>query len=190
MNIGLPLEAKCLDCGYLLRGLQESRCPECGKLFVPGDPSTYQLEDLSRWQRCYRRPPGRLHLTTICMVTAYALIEASSPGLFPKFMCLFIPAALLALFFIGQDYICRLVAQSYRRDRLEEESPPDRRRLRFRWIATPICALLIGSMFVYPWPTWIRFKFSHGAFEQAVKDYQAGTLPVGAQWVGWFDKPC
>jgi len=31
------LEGKCLWCGYRLRGLVESRCPECGKPFDPGE---------------------------------------------------------------------------------------------------------------------------------------------------------
>jgi hypothetical protein len=36
--------ARCLDCGYLLRGLRQHRCPECGRGFVPDDPSTYATE--------------------------------------------------------------------------------------------------------------------------------------------------
>jgi len=32
---------RCLNCGYILDGLPESRCPECGRGFDPGDPATY-----------------------------------------------------------------------------------------------------------------------------------------------------
>jgi hypothetical protein len=46
-------EARCLDCGYILLGLTESRCPECGKEFSPDDPSTVNqgrpYGDLVRW---------------------------------------------------------------------------------------------------------------------------------------------
>lgn len=39
----LDLKARCLGCGYLLRELQETRCPECGRPFDPTDRSTYRL---------------------------------------------------------------------------------------------------------------------------------------------------
>ena len=31
------LEGKCVRCGYMLRGLTEPRCPECGTAFNPAD---------------------------------------------------------------------------------------------------------------------------------------------------------
>jgi len=31
----------CRQCQYVLDGLTENRCPECGTTFEPGDPSTY-----------------------------------------------------------------------------------------------------------------------------------------------------
>src|SRR4051812_17679809 len=31
----------CLNCHYDLRGLSENRCPECGRSFDPGRPSTF-----------------------------------------------------------------------------------------------------------------------------------------------------
>jgi hypothetical protein len=34
-------DARCLGCGYLLRGLAEHRCPECGRAFDPGDITTF-----------------------------------------------------------------------------------------------------------------------------------------------------
>ena len=37
-----PSEHKrCLGCGYILDGLPEPRCPECGRGFDPDDPKTY-----------------------------------------------------------------------------------------------------------------------------------------------------
>jgi hypothetical protein len=32
---------RCLDCGYILDGLPENRCPECGKPFDPNDARTF-----------------------------------------------------------------------------------------------------------------------------------------------------
>lgn len=39
----VPLEfvGVCKSCGYSLRGLSDSRCPECGRLFDPALPTTY-----------------------------------------------------------------------------------------------------------------------------------------------------
>jgi hypothetical protein len=33
---------RCLTCGYILDGLPEPRCPECGRGFDPRDPSTFR----------------------------------------------------------------------------------------------------------------------------------------------------
>ena len=40
---GLPEQAACKNCKYLLRGLSEPRCPECGAPFDPDDARTYWL---------------------------------------------------------------------------------------------------------------------------------------------------
>ncbi len=34
----------CIGCGYIIDGLPWERCPECGRSFNPGDPSTFRLE--------------------------------------------------------------------------------------------------------------------------------------------------
>jgi hypothetical protein len=36
-----PDHKRCLGCGYILDGLPEPRCPECGRGFDPSRPSTY-----------------------------------------------------------------------------------------------------------------------------------------------------
>jgi predicted RNA-binding Zn-ribbon protein involved in translation (DUF1610 family) len=45
-----PSEARCLTCGYLLRGLSEPVCPECGRAFDPADESTFDMRPLG-WRR-------------------------------------------------------------------------------------------------------------------------------------------
>ncbi len=35
---------RCLTCGYILDGLPEPRCPECGRTFDPDDPTTYVVK--------------------------------------------------------------------------------------------------------------------------------------------------
>jgi hypothetical protein len=39
-------DARCLTCGYLLRGLTETRCPECGTAF---DPALYAATFVPKW---------------------------------------------------------------------------------------------------------------------------------------------
>ena len=34
---------QCRNCGYVLRGLTEPRCPECGHAFTPGPPESCRL---------------------------------------------------------------------------------------------------------------------------------------------------
>lgn len=40
-SMSSPQHKRCLGCGYILNGLPENRCPECGRSFDPDDPETY-----------------------------------------------------------------------------------------------------------------------------------------------------
>lgn len=51
MSVELPEEARCLGCGYLLRGLERPLCPECGREFDPGDTSTFDTDPPRRRRR-------------------------------------------------------------------------------------------------------------------------------------------
>lgn len=47
----MTFPARCLDCGYVLTGLPEQRCPECGRQFDLNDPRTYLNKPLFvRWK--------------------------------------------------------------------------------------------------------------------------------------------
>jgi len=46
----IPSTARCLGCGYFLRGLPTSVCPECGRAFDPADAATYDLRP-PNWRR-------------------------------------------------------------------------------------------------------------------------------------------
>ena len=39
--VSMPESAFCRSCGYDLHGLDEPRCPECGRAFDPHDPRSY-----------------------------------------------------------------------------------------------------------------------------------------------------
>ena len=59
----------CLACGYVLEHLPEPRCPECGRVFDPGNPRTFT----------YRPRRGWL-LSGVHAVLAAALIVGSATG--------------------------------------------------------------------------------------------------------------
>lgn len=47
----MTFPARCLDCGYVLSGLPEQRCPECGREFDWENPKTYSTKPLFvRWK--------------------------------------------------------------------------------------------------------------------------------------------
>lgn len=60
----LPDTACCTQCGYLLRGLPENRCPECGRPFDPQDPWSYELPGRRKPRR--GSPAGRA-LVAACL---------------------------------------------------------------------------------------------------------------------------
>ncbi|HEY8667254.1 MAG TPA: hypothetical protein VIL86_11345 [Tepidisphaeraceae bacterium] len=58
----------CRTCGYLLRGLQTSRCPECGKTFDRADPRTFRKKPkrpLKTWAQ-------RAAVLLLLLATTYA----------------------------------------------------------------------------------------------------------------------
>src|SRR5690349_18712264 len=55
----LPDDARCLGCGYCLRGLHTQQCPECGREFDPSDPRTYGMRGVSALDRWMLEPMGR-----------------------------------------------------------------------------------------------------------------------------------
>lgn len=54
MTITIPDTARCRTCGYLLRGLVEPACPECGRAFDPQDPKSFDL-DFERRRRLWAK---------------------------------------------------------------------------------------------------------------------------------------
>ncbi len=66
----MPPEARCLTCGYLLRGLPEPVCPECGRRFNSADASTFDTRPPS-WRR--RRWVARGCTALAIVLLAFAL---------------------------------------------------------------------------------------------------------------------
>ena len=68
--------ARCLGCGYALRGLAEPRCPECGRTFDPNDPMTMRVPGVSR-----RKPPKPVPFAAALIVVAVVVALVTTVGL-------------------------------------------------------------------------------------------------------------
>ena len=61
----------CLGCGYILDGLPENRCPECGQPFSPDNPDTFSGGGLKQ-----RAAPD----WTVRLAMAWLLVIAFAAG--------------------------------------------------------------------------------------------------------------
>jgi len=67
---------RCLGCGYILDGLPENRCPECGRGFDPEDPKTYAASSRSGY-RYLALAMG----SAVAVVTPLVIAELADRGL-------------------------------------------------------------------------------------------------------------
>src|SRR4051794_19747730 len=73
----LPDHARCLGCGYPLRGLGSRRCPECGREFDADDLRTVNLGRVpGRVGRALLRPSG-WRPTLVAVAAAIAMLSAT-----------------------------------------------------------------------------------------------------------------
>lgn len=183
--VGVPDEARCLECGYSLRGLTSAVCPECGLRFDPADPLTFRLKGVGTLMRFYGRPPSWWECAAPATLALLTMMGASgAAGLgemwFLFLGCMAIPVW-MALFVI---YVCRVAASRSRPSVLRNAVQPRWRWWRFSLL--PLCFLALVSIMMYPWPLEVRFALSRGAFDAAVVDLMAGkNVPPG--WIGLYD---
>ena len=70
--------ALCLGCNYPLRGLHESRCPECGRAFDPDDPWTMNIgRPMPPLARALIAPPARAAWTVFFLAIGAILWGAA-----------------------------------------------------------------------------------------------------------------
>ena len=76
----------CLDCGYPLRGLIGTQCPECGRAFNPADPESFEgpTRAVRRLRRALNWAPIAASVATIggVLVGAHLLEREVSYGYF------------------------------------------------------------------------------------------------------------
>ena len=76
---GIPSTARCLRCGYFLRGLPTPVCPECGRAFDPADASTYDLRPPDWRRRQWIRRSGILAIASVVLLAFFprALLKSN-----------------------------------------------------------------------------------------------------------------
>jgi hypothetical protein len=200
MEFNLPETAVCLNCRYMLRGLENPVCPECGQEFDPQDPRTY-FYPLKRGV-CYRwTHPPRNYLRYILIVwTVASLYLATNPGSslyrLPTTFLAGLDALLLSVlpirFAFAMCFICLAMGLQHaamwvlkRRLRKYEAPPPVSRLMKWWW--TPLCVGLVLSTMLYAWPAWIGFQLSRSSLEvAAVEQLAIGTGEIGYRICGGY----
>jgi hypothetical protein len=104
---------RCLECGYLLDGLPEPRCPECGRPFDPGDRGTFIT-----WQ--WSGIPlfvAALVFTAALAAAAYAI---GPPDSRPRQLSEMGALVVVSMFFaVGQATVLVACIATFRRPRAE-----------------------------------------------------------------------
>lgn len=196
MPATLPDDARCRKCGYLLRGLTENRCPECGRPFDPTDLGTVRYIGLSVSTRRWARAPCMAEVIAVLIVAILMLVFRSRPTAtirgepyFPALWVAWVAPALV--WWWGLRVLSRL-----RWLRLPADSRgPDRRDRRvWRWCVLPLCLAAVVSCAFYEWPQAVRFRLSESALAREASRLQAmhlqdpnsGVYVDYGRWIGLY----
>jgi hypothetical protein len=180
-------EACCLDCRYPLKGLPESRCPECGRAFDPSDPETFRSSDGPSFWQSWGRPPGRTHAALALLTTAAVVYGTSAPwpslSSAPVLACFLLLTPIIWLCLLI-DWGLRLYACSTASSAARDVRP--RWAPRGVWLLAPICIVAIVAAVGTSWPLRVRFAISRPALERAAAEALAGRNPAGDRWIGLY----
>jgi hypothetical protein len=189
----LPDTARCRHCGYLLRGLQANVCPECGGVFDPSNPDSYndpqrRLEWLRRERRQALRmfiaPPGLVSYFVLGWLLAwqfrptFSLAAWNELRYHDKSPIVFFLALLLMLWIPAGWLVHR---------RLDPAVYPrwQHQRLR-RWGVFGLLLLSVMGL-AQPWGVWARFHLSRAALESEIATaLQTGKAPRFCR-IAWLD---
>ncbi|MCA8943129.1 MAG: hypothetical protein KDB80_11265 [Planctomycetes bacterium] len=56
----------------------------------------------------------------------------------------------------------------------------------WRWSIVPVCALVLLSAAVFPWPMKLRFALSRTEFERALLEVAESGAWHDPRWIGWY----
>ncbi len=188
--LGLPEDACCLKCGYLLRGLSAPRCPECGREFDPADRSTYGpfVSWVRRWQRRYSGPPSWPKTTVIIGASAWFFEGFTRPCEF-RDMALDRWVLLATIWLVvALDYSVTIVASVTYGSQMAGVPKGRWYDAAARWALTPAALLLVFLCVASSGPADLRFAVSRPALENAARDMLLGKQVhtprrIGLYWI-------
>ncbi len=180
MPTQLPENARCLHCNYLLKGLPENKCPECGHTFDPANTDSFRIDAKRRRLVRLALPPGPLHTRLSLIVAFLLLFESSDPGGAASIPLLTCALYLLSIALLIA-YVVRLAASFCFAitDHGRAGTIRKARLAHWRWWLFPVCIAVLASTELTNWPLQIRFKLSHAAFEAEAARYQSSQPSSG-----------
>jgi hypothetical protein len=200
----------CWECGYLLRGLETPRCPECGRKFDPHDEATMNMGwEVRRVVKWLMRPPGwPTHFLTGLAVLMSVWAAASPMGrdafvdllnlavrsrnFYPDLRTMveeisdplgrFLISAMLWLA-VAIVWISRRVARGITVKRLSKQKAAPLAYWR-RWLLTPVVFGLTVLLCRSALPMWAGFWLSKSAMEGAIERARVTAPKRGAFFSG------
>lgn len=173
---------RCLDCDYLLFGLDSVKCPECGRAFDPNDLSTMNVgKRMGRFTRGSLKLPRMLNRTllaaAVIILTMHGLRLIDVPiliwlSLLWSAVCLY----WLVRFVLFCSVVCWFRPRSLRLG-----------AALVSWMSAPIVTTIMIVLLRAGVPMLLAFSVSKPAMERLVmQTSQSSTdLPKSA-WVGLF----
>lgn len=157
--------ASCLGCGYALRELTTNTCPECGRGFDPGDPSTMKLPRGAQQVLWFERTPIGWPLALAAAAPAILFLwEDSSPGAEIGLVLMLLLCSMAVLLW----WMIRVLAQAF----------ASRWQWR-RWLAVPAIFLIAALLSSFDLPLRARFWMSLPWFRQLIGRPTASSRIVG-----------
>jgi len=206
MTVKVPDTAQCHNCRYLLRGLPNPICPECGQPFDPEDPESYHdpaRPKRSRTRRVIRHlMPREPHsasdlswviLLTVAVIAANASIRGVfrlQPDIGDLACCVALGFPILNVFIaaltfdLAWRWHVRTRARRERDEQVLEKFECGRRR----WRVAIACIVVSWMTILYPWPACVGFYASWPSFDREARALLAGEEKRAA-WrrVGLYD---
>ncbi|MBN2448136.1 MAG: hypothetical protein JXO22_15510 [Phycisphaerae bacterium] len=184
-GVDIPENARCRDCGYSLRALTITRCPECGRAFDPSNAATMCMSRraLTPWTRWFLKPPSlwfSLALGAIGLVWLYAFSvpEQYFDACILAYCLSLAGAGLWAALLIT----VLIVLAVYRPNGYVNA------RVVRRWLIVPLLALGVYLAILADVPLRIRLQLSRPWLDELVRlaETDPDSVPDSG-WIGFFD---
>ena len=187
MTQRIPDTARCHNCRYLLRGLPNPVCPECGQPFNPEDPDSYY--DPARPRRSIihklieRFTPDGPHsagdMSWIALLTIAVILTNLSIwsvfnilpriGTVPCCLIFGLPIVYVLLAGVIFDLVWRWRILARARRARNARILQNFEQGRERWRLAIVCVVVSCVTIVYPWPAYLRFYASWPSLQREAR---------------------